>query len=88
MRFTICVLFAATIACGLVPSSVGAQGRRPRRPAPTVEGTAIVNVSDREETLPILCYERARPEAGFITDRGPRGQPVPEPSSPHGSARD
>ena len=34
-----------------------------------------VNVSDQEHILPILCYERGRPEAGFVTDRGPREDP-------------
>ena len=34
-------------------------------------------MSNREYVLPILCYERARPEAGFITDRGPRENPYP-----------
>ncbi len=62
-----CIL--AAIACTLYPLVATAQGRRPR---PTVEGTAVVHVSERDITLPILCDERGRPEAGFVADRGPQ----------------
>lgn len=75
MRLASSALLVATIVCVAGPSSVLAQPGRPRRPAPTVEGTVTVNVSDQEHILPILCYERGQPEAGFITDRGPREDP-------------
>ena len=75
MRLAIGALIVATIVYVASPASVLAQSSRPRRPASTVEGTVTVNVSDQEHILPILCYERGRPEAGFVTDRGPREDP-------------
>ena len=64
MRLAIGGFLVATIVCVAGLSSVLAQPGRPRRPAPTVEGTVTVNVSDQEHILPILCYERERPTRG------------------------
>lgn len=81
-HFTSRSLLAAAIVLVAVPAIGTAQDaetpeeradRRAREnPRPTVEGSAAVQIGEREYDLPILCYEQGQPAAGFVTDPGPK----------------
>ncbi len=59
------VFLALGTGCG----AVVAQPVPPADPAPALPGTAVLHLDPvSADTLPILCHDAERPEAGFVTE--------------------